>query len=93
MWDPRTLVPFDHDGLRACLHRTGRLVIAHEGAQRGGVGAEVAAWAAEHCQDLLTAPVRRIAARNTPVPYAPVLEQEVIPDAGRIADEIRTLVA
>lgn len=93
VWDPRTLVPFDHDGLRASLQRTGALVIAHEGVQRGGVGAEVAAWAAEHCGDLLTAPVGRVGGRNTPVPYAPVLEGEVIPDADRIATVVRTTVA
>lgn len=93
VWDPRTLVPFDHDGLRASVARTGRLLIAHEGVQRGGVGAEIAAWAAEHCADLLTAPVRRIGARNTPVPYAPVLEREVIPGADRIAAGVRALVS
>lgn len=92
VWDPRTLVPFDHAGLRRSLSKTGRLVIAHEGVQRGGVGAEIAAWAAEECHDLLTAPVHRIGARNTPVPYAPVLEKEVIPGPERIADAIRKLV-
>lgn len=92
VWDPRTLVPFDYAGLRASLAKTGRLVIAHEAVTRGGFGAEVAAWAAEECHDLLTAPVTRIGARNTPVPYAPVLEAHVIPDADRIADAVRKLV-
>lgn len=93
VWDPRTLVPFDHAGLKESIAKTGRLVIAHEGVQRGGVGAEIAAWAASECYDLLKAPVLRIGARNTPVPYAPVLEKEVIPDASRIADEIRKFVS
>lgn len=92
VWDPRTLVPFDYEGLRASLQRTGRLVVAHEGVRRGGVGAEIAAWAAEECHDLLRGPVCRVGARNTPVPYAPVLEKEVIPDAARIAAAVRALV-
>lgn len=92
VWDPRTLVPFDHSGLRASLTKTRRLVIAHEAVARGGVGAEIAAWAAEECLDVLAAPVVRIGARNTPVPYAPVLESHVIPGADRIADEVRKLV-
>lgn len=93
VWDPRTLVPFDHEGLRASLRRTGRLVVAHEGVRRGGVGAEIAAWAAEECHDLLRGPVCRVGARNTPVPYAPVLEKEVIPDAARIVDAVRKVLA
>ena len=92
VWDPRTLVPFDHAGLRASLAKTGRLLIAHEGVQRGGVGAEIAAWAADECHHLLKTAVRRVGARNTPVPYAPVLEKHVIPGAAAIADEVRNLV-
>ena len=92
VWDPRTLVPFDHDGLRESLSRTGRLLVAHEGVTRGGAGAEIAAWAAEHCHDVLRAPVRRVGALNAPVPYAPVLEHEVIPNPTRIADAVRALV-
>ncbi|MGB3698730.1 MAG: alpha-ketoacid dehydrogenase subunit beta [Gordonia sp. (in: high G+C Gram-positive bacteria)] len=92
VWDPRTLVPFDYDGLRASIAKTGRLVIAHEAVQRGGVGAEIAAWAASECHDLLTAPILRIGNRNSPIPYAPVLEREVIPGKERIVDEIRKLI-
>ena len=92
VWDPRTLVPFDYAGLRESIAKTGRLVIAHEGVRRGGVGAEIAAWAADECYDLLKAPILRIGARNTPVPYAPVLEKEVIPSVERITDEVRKFV-
>lgn len=92
VFDPRTLVPFDHEGLSRSIARTGRLVVAHEAPVRGGFGAEIAAWAASECFDLLTGPVVRIGARNTPVPYAPVLEAEVIPTPERIADEIRKAV-
>jgi pyruvate dehydrogenase E1 component beta subunit len=93
VFDPRTLVPFDRDGLRESLARTGRLVIAHEAPLRGGFGAEIAAWAAQECFDLLKAPIRRVGSRNAPIPYAPVLEAEVIPTAERIAQEIRIATA
>lgn len=92
VFDPRTLVPFDRAGLRASLAKTGRLLIAHEAPERGGFGAEVAAIAAEDCFDLLKAPVVRVGSRNAPIPYAPELEQFVIPSSQRIADEARKLV-
>ena len=66
VFDPRTLVPFDREGLRASLERTGRLLIAHEAPQPVGFGAEIAAIAAEECFDLLRAPVVRVCGRNTP---------------------------
>ena len=93
VWDPRTLVPFDHDGLRASLAKTGRLVIAHEAPVRGGFGAEIAAWAASEAFELLKAPILRIGAQNAPVPYAPILENTVLPTEARITEEIRALMA
>jgi pyruvate dehydrogenase E1 component beta subunit len=90
--DPRTLVPFDRDGLRASLEKTGRLLIAHEAPVRGGFGAEIAAIAAEEMWEALRAPVVRVCGTNTPMPYAPELEGFVIPDATRIAQAARSLV-
>jgi acetoin:2,6-dichlorophenolindophenol oxidoreductase subunit beta len=91
--DPRTLVPFDRDGLRASLEKTGRLLITHEAPVRGGFGAEVAAIAAEEMWETLQAPIVRVCGANTPMPYAPELEGFVIPDAARIAQAARSLVA
>ena len=93
VFDPRTLVPFDRDGLRRSLDKTGRLVIVHEAPTRGGFGAEVAAFAAEECYELLRAPVVRVGGRNTPVPYAPELENYVLPGPDRIARAVRELIA
>ncbi len=90
--DVRSLVPFDREALRTSLEKTGRLLIAHEAPQRGGFGAEIAAVAAGEMFDLLRAPVVRVCGTNTPMPYAPELEGFVIPDAGRIADGVRSLV-
>ncbi|MCD4853427.1 alpha-ketoacid dehydrogenase subunit beta [Arthrobacter sp. AK01] len=92
VFDPRTLVPFDYEGLRSSLEKTGRLLVAHEAPARGGFGAEIAAWAAEHCYDVLRSPVQRVGGRNTPVPYAPVLEQFVLPMTNQIAESVRTLL-
>jgi pyruvate dehydrogenase E1 component beta subunit len=92
VFDPRSLVPFDRDGLRASLEKTGRLVVAHEAPRRGGFGAELAAIAAEEMWDLLRGPVVRVCGTNTPMPYAPELEGFVIPDAARIADAVRATV-
>jgi pyruvate/2-oxoglutarate/acetoin dehydrogenase E1 component len=91
--DPRTLVPFDREGLRASLEKTGRLLIAHEAPVRGGFGAEIAAIAAEEMWETLRAPIVRVCGTNTPMPYAPELEGFVIPDATRIAEAARSLVA
>jgi acetoin:2,6-dichlorophenolindophenol oxidoreductase subunit beta len=90
VFDPRSLVPFDRDGLRASLERTGRLVVAHEAPRRGGFGAEVAAIASEECFDLLHGPVTRVCGANTPVPYAPELEAAALPGTERIAAAIRS---
>jgi acetoin:2,6-dichlorophenolindophenol oxidoreductase subunit beta len=86
-------VPFDRDGLRASLEKTGRLLITHEAPVRGGFGAEVAAIAAEEMWETLQAPIVRVCGANTPMPYAPELEGFVIPDAARIAQAARSLVA
>jgi pyruvate/2-oxoglutarate/acetoin dehydrogenase E1 component len=90
--DPRSLVPFDREALRASLEKTGRLLIAHEAPARAGFGAEIAAIAAEECWDALRGPIVRVCGTNTPMPYAPELEGFVIPDAARIAAAARTLV-
>ncbi len=90
--DPRSLVPFDRDALRASLEKTGRLLIAHEAPQRGGFGAEIAAIASEEMFDLLRGPIVRVCGTNTPMPYAPELENFVIPDAARIVAAARSMV-
>jgi len=92
IFDPRSLVPFDFEGLRASLEKTGRLLIAHEAPQRGGFGAEVAARVAGECWELVRGPIVRVCGTNTPMPYAPELESFVVPDAARIADGVRSMV-
>jgi acetoin:2,6-dichlorophenolindophenol oxidoreductase subunit beta len=90
--DPRTLVPLDIDPIIESVKKTSRLVIVEESNLRGGWGAEVAALVAEHALGYLDAPVRRVAAPDVPIPFAPVLEAAVIPDEARIRAAIVELL-
>jgi pyruvate dehydrogenase E1 component beta subunit len=92
VWDVRSLVPFDREGLRGSLERTGRLLTLHEAVVRGGFGAEIAAIAADECFDLLKAPVARVGAHCTPHPYAPQLENTMLPSVERIVEVARAVV-
>jgi pyruvate dehydrogenase E1 component beta subunit len=90
--DPRTLVPLDAETIIESVKKTGRLVIAEEGCLTGGFGAEVAAIAAKEAFDHLDAPIERVAAQDTPVPFAPELERTIIPGEERIEEAIRAAV-
>jgi pyruvate dehydrogenase E1 component beta subunit len=79
VWDPRTLQPLDEDGLVDSVKKTNRCVVAHEAVVRMGWGAEVAALVQEKAFDYLDAPVERVGAKFTPIPFAPVMESFVIP--------------
>ena len=74
------------------MRKTGRLVIVHEDTLSGGWGAEVAARCAEECLFSLEAPIRRIATFDTPLPFAPAIEQAVVPTVERIAEAVRGVV-
>ena len=91
--DPRTLQPFDIETVIESVRRTNRVVIVHEAVRFGGIGGEIAAQIQELAFDYLDAPVGRVAAPFSPVPYSPVLEQLYIPDSQRIAEGIRETVA
>jgi pyruvate/2-oxoglutarate/acetoin dehydrogenase E1 component len=90
--DPLTLLPLDAETIFGSVRRTGRLLVAHEDSLTGGWGAEVAARAAEECFHELAAPVRRVAALDVPIPFAPVLERAVLPSVARIKDTVLDLV-
>ena len=90
--DPRTLVPLDKETIINSVKKTGRLVTIEEGCLTGGFGAEVAALVGKEAFDYLDAPIERVAALDTPVPFAPILEQTVIPNEDRIEKAIRTVI-
>jgi len=89
--DLRSLVPMDLETVVKSLRKTHRVVIAHEDRLRGGIGAEIAANIAENAVEQLDAPVARVAALDTPVPFSPPLEARFLPDPARIADAARRL--
>lgn len=90
--DPRTLVPLDSETLVKSVQKTGRVVIAHEGHQRGGVGAEIAALLAEEALDWLDAPIMRVGAKNVPIPYSPTLESVVLPGTADIIQAVQRIL-
>ena len=90
--DPRTLQPLDEETILASVRKTNRLLIVHEAWVRGGFGAEVAAMVVDKAFDYLDAPVARLGAPHTPMPYNDRLELEVIPSQERIVDAIRALL-
>jgi len=87
--DPRTLFPLDAALLVESVRRTGHLVIVDEARRTCGAAAEIAALVSERAFEFLKAPVRRVTVPDVAVPYAPVLEETVLPDERSVADAIR----
>jgi hypothetical protein len=90
--DPRSLVPFDWDLVKASVMKTTRAVIVEEGPRQGGWAAEIAATLAETMSDYLTAPVTRAVSPDILVPFSPPMENFYRPDAERITAAARKLV-
>ena len=90
--DPRTLSPLDEETILDSVRKTHRLVIAHEEVKFAGSGAEIAAIAAEKAFDYLDAPILRVAAPFTPVPFSPALEMEFIPSEEKVIQAIKTVM-
>ncbi len=90
--DLRSLVPWDEAAVAASLAKTSRLVIVEDARKRGGIGSELAAEVAEQHIDLLDSPIVRVAALNTPIPFAAPLEQAHLPQVGDIVAAVRTLM-
>ena len=93
MIDPRTLVPLDLETILESVRRTNRLVIAHEAVEHGGFGAEIAAQVQAAAFDDLDAPIERVGAPFTPVPFSPPLEDAWLPGAEEIAAAAKRLLA
>jgi 2-oxoisovalerate dehydrogenase E1 component beta subunit len=78
--DLRTLLPLDVDAIKETVARTSKVLILHEDNKTGGIGAEIAALIADECFQELDGPVMRLAAADTHVPYAPALEEAILPN-------------
>src|SRR5205085_6480653 len=90
--DPRTLLPLDEDTLVGSVKKTNRCVVAHEAVTRMGFGAEVAAVIQHQAFDWLDAPIERVGSKFTPLPFAPVMEEWVVPHAADVLAAIRQTV-
>ena len=87
--DLRTIAPFDWDAIAAAVKHTNRVVIAHEDQLTCGFGAELAARIADQLFEHLDAPIRRVAALDAPVAYAPVLEEVILPQSAQVLKAIQ----
>ena len=87
--DPRTLVPLDIKAICASVKKTNRLVIAHEACLTGGAGAEIAAQVQHEVFSYLDAPIERVGAKDSPIPFAPVLENYILPNDKDVVEAAR----
>ena len=88
--DARSLQPFDTDTVVSSVKKTHRAMVVHEAVRFGGFGGEVAAQIQELAFDYLDAPVARVGAPFSPVPFSPALEAHYVPNADRIVAEAKT---
>jgi len=91
--DLRSLRPLDTDAIVESVRRTGRLLIVHEAPRFGGLAGEITAQVCEEAFEWLDAPIRRVTALDTPVPYSPPLEDYYLPQAEDIMTAARWLLA
>jgi len=89
--DLRTLAPWDKEAVLASVEKTSKALVLHEDTHTGGFGAEIAATIGEEAFENLDAPVRRIAAPDTPVPFSPPLEKAFIPQVEDVVAGVKEL--
>ena len=91
--DLRTLLPMDDDAIMASVRKTNKVLIVHEDTRTGGVAGEITARINETAFEWLDGPIKRVTAHDTPVPYAPTLEDWVLPQTEDIVRAGRWLLA
>jgi 2-oxoisovalerate dehydrogenase E1 component len=91
--DLRTIMPYDWDMIADAVKRTNRVIVAHEDQLTCGFGAEIAARISEELFEYLDAPVTRVGAMDTPVAYAPELEEVILPQTDDILRAVETITA
>ena len=90
--DLRTLLPLDEDAVLRSVAKTGRAIVLHEAPRTGGFGGEIAATIGEKAFEYLEAPVVRVTAPDTPVPYSPPLEEFYVPGKAAVLEASRKLL-
>jgi 2-oxoisovalerate dehydrogenase E1 component beta subunit len=91
--DLRTLLPMDTPAVIRSVRKTNRVLVAHEDTRTGGIAGEIAARINEEAFEWLDAPIRRVTAHDTPIPYAPTLEDHVLPQSQDVVTAARWLLA
>jgi pyruvate dehydrogenase E1 component beta subunit len=89
--DLRSLQPLDEETILASLAKTGRLVVIDEATPRCGIASDIAALCVDRGFDYLDAPVKRVTAPHSPVPFSPVLEDAFVPSAERVLEAVRAM--
>jgi 2-oxoisovalerate dehydrogenase E1 component len=91
VFDLRTIIPYDWDGMAELVKSTNRVIVAHEDQLTCGFGAEIAARIGDELFEYLDAPIKRVAAMDCPVAYCPDLEEVILPQSGDVLQAIREL--
>ena len=90
--DIRTIIPLDEETIFNSVKKTNKLIVIHEDTLTGGFGAEIAARVADTCFQFLDGPVKRIAAKDSHIPYAPILEPAILPSREDVYNGIKDLL-
>jgi 2-oxoisovalerate dehydrogenase E1 component len=91
VFDLRTIIPYDWESIAALVKKTSRVIVVHEDQLTCGFGAEIAARIGDELFEYLDAPVKRVAAMDCPVAYAPDLEEVILPQSGDVLQAIRDI--
>jgi 2-oxoisovalerate dehydrogenase E1 component beta subunit len=91
--DLRTLLPLDKETILNSVKKTGKVLIVHEDTMTGGIGAEIVALISENAFQYLDAPIKRVSSLDTPVPYAPTLEEYFLPNVQKVLDALKSLAS
>jgi pyruvate/2-oxoglutarate/acetoin dehydrogenase E1 component len=90
--DLRSLMPFDKEAVLEAVKNTNKILILHEDTLTGGIGGELSAFITENAFEYLDAPIRRFGSLDTPVPYAPTLEEEFLPNKNKVKTVLMELL-
>ncbi len=89
--DLRSLIPIDKEAIFSSVKKTGKILIVHEDTLTGGIGGEIAALISDNCFEFLDAPIKRIASPDTPIPFAPTLEDHFLPNTKKVLSALKSL--
>ena len=90
--DIRTIIPLDEETIFRSIKKTNKAIVIHEDTLTGGFGSEIAVRISDNCFQYLDGPVKRIAAKDTHIPYSPILENAVLPSRLQIYEAIKKLI-